>query len=100
MLTQQDFQMFSVPISNKIHALLEVIQKLNDADEILSENIYAYMPMCTDEKRQDEADNVFWNSEAMDDINEVAVSISRIRDLAKKILLSLNDDNVPTKAAS
>ena len=98
MLTQKEIQLFSVPKENKILALNDVIQFLDDADNVLGENIYGYMPLCQDDKMQDEADNVFWNSPCMDEINEVAVSIGRIRDFAKNVLLSLGD-NAPAKAA-
>ena len=99
MLTQKEIQMFTVPKENKILALVDVIQFLDDADNVLGENIYGYMPLCQDEQKQDEADNVFWSSELMDEINDVAVSIGKIRDFAKQVLRSLND-NTPTKAAS
>ena len=99
MLTQKEIRLFTVPKENKIHALGEVIQFLNDADNVLAKNIYGYMPLCTDEQKQDEADYVFWSSELMDEINDVAVSIGKIRDFAKNVLLSLGD-NAPAEAAS
>ena len=99
MLTQKEIDMFTVPKENKILALHDVIQFLDDADNVLGKNIYAYMPLCSDDKMQDEADNVFWNSEAMDEINEVAVAIIKIRDFTLNVLRSLRD-NTPAKVAS
>ena len=99
MLTQKEIRLFTVPKENKIHALGEVIQFLNDADNVLGKNIYGYMPLCADEQKQDEADNVFWNSEAMDEINEVAVAIIKIRDFTLNVLRSLGD-NAHAEAAS
>ena len=99
MLTQKEIEMFTVPKENKIHALGEVIQFLNDADNVFGKNIYGYMPLCADEQKQYEADNVFWSSELMDEINDVAVSIGKIRDFAKQVLRSLND-NAHAEAAS
>ena len=82
MLTQKEIEMFTVPKENKIHALGEVIQFLNDADNVFGKNIYGYMPLCADEQKQYEADNVFWSSELMDEINDVACAIVKVRDLA------------------
>ena len=69
MLTQKEIEMFTVPKENKIHALNDVIQFLNDADKVLGDCVYGYMPLCADDKKQDEADYVFWNSPCMDEIN-------------------------------
>ena len=99
MLSNDEIMMFTVPKENKIHALNDVIQFLNDADKVLGDCVYAYMPLCSDDKKQDEADNVFWNSEAMDEINEVAVAIIKIRDFTLNVLRSLGD-NTPAKVAS
>ena len=99
MLTQKEIDMFTVPKENKILALLDVIQFLDDADKVLADCVYGYMPLCADDKKQDEADLVFWSSELMDEINDVAVSIGKIRDFAKQVLRSLND-NTPAEAAS
>ena len=99
MLSNDEIMMFTVPKENKIHALGEVIQFLNDADKVLGDCVYGYMPLCADEKKQDEADYVFWNSEAMDEMNEIAVAIIKIRDFTLNVLRSLGD-NTPAKVAS
>ena len=82
MLSNEDIQRLTVSKEDKIDALLEAINKLDEADYIINEAVYAYMPFSADSQWQDEADHFFWNSEGMHEINEVVCAIVKARDLA------------------
>ena len=82
MLSKDDIERLTVSKENKLHALVDVIRKLDDADDILSEAVYGYMPFSVDSEWQDEADSFFWNSEGMHEINDVACAIVKARDFA------------------
>ena len=78
----RDIQRLTVSRENKLNALVEVIHKLEEADDILRDAIYGYMPFSADSEWQDEADKFFWNSEGMHEINDVACAIRNARGLA------------------
>ena len=99
MLTQKEIQLFTVPKSSKIHALYDVILYLNEADDVLNDYVYRYMPFSADSEWQDEADNFFWNSEGMHEINDVACAIRKARDLARHAICILKG-SPEAKAAS
>ena len=82
MLSKEDIQRLTVSNEDKLHALADVIRKLDEADYILNDAVYGYMPFSADAQWQDEADKFFWNSEAMHEINDVACAIVKVRDLA------------------
>ena len=44
MLSQKDIETLTVPKNAKLDALFDVLHKLDDADEILRDAIYDYMP--------------------------------------------------------
>lgn len=83
MLSSEDIEMLTVPKSQKIDALFDVLHKLEDADEILYEAVFGHMPFSTNDEWQDEADKVFWHSEGMHEINEVSFALRNVRDLAQ-----------------
>ena len=83
MLSQKDIETLTVPKNAKLDALFDVLNKLNDADEILDDAVYGFVPFSSNEEWQNEADNFFWHSEGMKEINDVAIALSKARDLAK-----------------
>ena len=91
MLSQKDIEMLTVPKETKLHALFDVLRKLNDADELLREAIYDYMPMSENDVWQDEADRYFWNTEGMDEINKVSITLGKACDLARLAIHVLED---------
>lgn len=82
MLTQEEIQKIPVSRWAKLGAMYTVVKALEELGAVLRETIYDYMPMSLDEDWQDEADKVFWNSEAMEEINEVDCALIYARDLA------------------
>ena len=82
MLSKDDIQRLTVSNEDKLHALVDVIRKLDEADHILNDAVYGYMPFSSDSQWQDEADKYFWNSEGMHEINDVACAIRNARGLA------------------
>ena len=83
MLSNEDIEMLTVPKNAKLDALFDVLNKLNDADEILDDAVYGFVPFSSNEEWQNEADNFFWHSEGMKEINDVAIVLSKARDLAR-----------------
>ena len=99
MLSNDDIQRLTVSKEDKIDALVEAMNKLEEADYILNEAVYAYMPFSADSQWQDEADHFFWNSEGMHEINEVVCAIVKARDLARHAVHVLEGSS-EAKAAS
>ena len=93
MLSQKDIEMLTVPKETKLHALFDVLRKLEEAEEILWEAIYDYMPMSENDAWQDEADKLFWHSEGMNEINDMDFALRKTRDLAHHAIHVLDDTN-------
>ena len=91
MLSSEDIEMLTVPRSAKLDALFDVLHKLEDIDEVLSEAIFDYMPFSEDDDWQSEADNFFWNSEGMSEINDVACALNDARQLTVHAIHTLEE---------
>ena len=83
MLSNEDIKKLTVPKNAKLDALFDVLHKLEDADEILDDAVYGFVPFSPNDEWQNEADNFFWHSEGMKEINDVALALSKARDLAR-----------------
>ena len=94
MLSQKDIETLTVPKNAKLDALFDVLHKLDDADEILRDAIYDYMPMSENDVWQDEADKYFWHSEGMGEINDVAITLRKACDLARHAIHVLEDTSL------
>ena len=94
MLSQKDIETLTVPKNAKLDALFEVLHKLEDVDELLRDAIYDYMPMSENDEWQDEADEFFWHSEGMGEINDVAIALRKAYDLARHAIHVLEDTSL------
>ena len=83
MLSKKDIEMLYVSINDKLDALVNVLLKIEDADDILEDAVYGHVPFSQNEAWQDEADQFFWHSEGMYEINDVALAIGKLRDLTR-----------------
>ena len=91
MLSQKDIETLTVPKNAKLDALFDVLRKLEDANEILDEEIYGFVPFSSNDEWQNEADKYFWYSEGMGEINDVAIALGNTRDLARHAIHVLED---------
>ena len=83
MLSNEDIEMLTVPKRVKLDALFDVLSRLEVADAILDDAVYGFVPFSPNEEWQNEADKFFWHSEGMSEINDVAIVLSKARDLAR-----------------
>ena len=89
MLSNEDIERLTVSKEDKLNALGEVLHKLDEANDILFDAVYGYMPFSADSEWQDEADKFFWGSAGMHEINDVACAILKARDFARHAVLIL-----------
>ena len=91
LLSSEDIQMLSVPRSAKLDALFDVLHKLDDIDELLRDAIFDYMPFSENDDWQSAADDFFWNSEGMREINDVACALNDARQLTVHAIHTLEE---------
>ena len=83
MLSNEDIQRLTVPKNVKLDALFDVLSRLEVADAILDDAVYRFVPFSSNDEWQNEADKIFWYSEGMKEINDVALALSKARDLTR-----------------
>lgn len=83
MLSNEDIQRLTIPKKVKVEALFFVLNRLEDADDILDDAIYRFAPFSSDDEWQNEADQIFWHSEGMREIDKVVLALSKASELAK-----------------
>ena len=94
MLSNEDIEKLTVPKKVKLDALFDVLSRLEVADAILDEAVYRFVPFSSNDEWQNEADKIFWNSEGMKEINDVALALSKARDLARHAIHVLEDTSL------
>ena len=94
MLSNDDIQRLSVSKKDKLYALFNVLSKIDEADCILDDVVYRHMPFSEDTKWLDEAAKYFWNSECMQEINDVSRAIGNARSLVHHAIHALETTKI------